>query len=519
MSAQGPIAVVLAAGKGTRMCSRQPKVLFPLLSRSLVSRVLDAAMEAGCQEQVVIVGFGRKMVRAELGDHVRCAVQEGMQGTGQAVAAARGSTNFTNRTVVILPGDVPLISADSLQEFLKSHEDSGATVTVMTMEPDDAAGYGRIVRSEDGESILRIVEHRDASNAELAIGEVNTSIYAASGSFLFGEDGVGGALSKLTTENDQHEYLLTDIVGIAAESGELVRAFQLANASEVSGINDRAQLADLESELKATINNTWMQKGVSMDNPLDTRIEEAVTLASDVEIGAGVELRGSCQIGEGARIGRGCILNDVTVAKGATLEPYVLAEAVDIAAGARVRSFTVMSGRNEKKPQESTEQDRVRIGTNAQVGPFTHLRQSSQMGAGARAGNFVEMKKTRLGEDAKANHLAYLGDADVGDRSNIGAGVITCNYDGFAKHKTTIGEEVFVGTDSHLIAPVRLGKGSYVATGTTVTRDVPADALAIGRNRQENKAGYAARLKTQLERRAAKAKAKEKARGHESEGS
>jgi len=509
MPEQGAIALVLAAGKGTRMRSRQPKVLFPLLGRPLVARVLDAAMEAGCNEQVVIVGFGSEMVRSELGPGVLYAVQEGMQGTGQAVSAARGSTNFTNRTVVILPGDVPLISAPSLQQLLASHQATGATVTVMSMEPEDATGYGRIVRSTDGESIVRIVEHRDASDTELAISEVNTSIYAASGSFLFGEDGVGGALSKLTTDNDQHEYLLTDIVGIAAERGEPVRAFQLSNASEVAGVNDRAQLADLESELKTTINEAWMREGVSMDSPQDTRIEEAVVLASDVVLGAGVELRGSCRVEEGVRIGRGCVLKDVTIARGATLEAYVVAEAVDIAAGARVRPFTVMSGRNEKKPQDSTPTDRVSVGTEAQVGPFTHLRQSSHMGKGARAGNFVEMKKTRLGENAKANHLAYLGDADVGDRSNIGAGVITCNYDGFAKHKTTIGEEVFVGTDSHLIAPVRLGKGAYVATGTTVTRDVPADALAIGRNRQENKAGYAARLRTQLERRSAKAKAKD----------
>jgi len=516
MSQADAIAVLLAAGKGTRMESNRPKVLFPILGRALVSRVLDASREAGCSEQIVVVGFGSEMVRAELGDKVRYAVQEGMQGTGQAVSAARDAADFKNRTVVILPGDVPLISAHSLQQLLTAHESSGATVTVMTMEPDDATGYGRIVRDSNNEHVIRIVEHRDANKEELALNESNTSIYAASGNFLFGEDGLSGALAQLTTDNDQREYLLTDIVAIASKNGEPVRAFILPDPSEVAGINDRAQLAALESDLKAKINADWMRKGVSMDNPQDTRIEEGVTLARDVLLGASVELRGSCHIANNASIGRGCVLTDVTVGEGATLEPYVVATCVDIEAGANVRSFTVMSGRNEKHPEDSNQTDRVSVGANSQVGPFTHLRQSSQLGSNARAGNFVEMKKTRLGEGAKANHLAYLGDADVGDRSNIGAGVITCNYDGFAKHKTIIGDEVFVGTDSHLIAPVRLGKGAYVATGTTVTRDVPADALAIGRTRQENKAGYAARLKSQLERRSAKAKAR--AKGNESEG-
>ena len=508
MTSQQAVAVVLAAGKGTRMRSCQPKVLFPLLGRTLVSRALDAAKDAGCSEQVVVVGFGQDKVRAALGEGLHYAVQQGIQGTGQAVEAARGAIEFSGRTVIILPGDVPLITAESLRLFLSSHQDSGATVTVMTMQPADAHGYGRIVRDLSGEGVLRIVEHRDASDHELAITEVNTSIYAASGTFLFGDDGTGGALSRLTTDNDQGEYLLTDIVAIAADSGLAVRAFTLADTSEVAGINDRAQLAILEATLKTTINDAWMQAGVSMDQPDDTRIEEAVTLANDVALGAGVELRGACTVASGVTIGRGCVLTDVTIGEGATLAPYVVATAVDIAAGAQVRAFTLMSGRNEKQPQASTAADRVTVGAGAQVGPFTHLRQASQLGEGARAGNFVEMKKTRFGDGAKANHLAYLGDADVGARSNIGAGVITCNYDGFAKHQTIIGEDVFVGTDSHLIAPVRLGRGSYVATGTTVTRDVPADALAIGRTRQENKAGYGARLRAQLERRAAKAKAR-----------
>jgi bifunctional UDP-N-acetylglucosamine pyrophosphorylase/glucosamine-1-phosphate N-acetyltransferase len=512
-----PVAILLAAGKGMRMRSTRPKVLFPLLGRPLVSRVRDAARQAGCSDQVVVVGFAQELVRAELGDTARFAVQEGMQGTGQAVSAARGALDFRGRTVLILPGDVPLISAASLQALLGAHRQSGAHVTVMTMCPDDPKGYGRVIREPGGEGVSRIVEQRDASEAESRVAEVNTSIYAAAGTFLFGEDGNSGALAELSTDNNQQEYLLTDIVAIAARQGLCVRAFTLDDASEVAGINDRAQLAALESELRNHVNNHWMQSGVSMDNPEDTRIEEAVSLQQDVRLGAGVELRGSTTVASGASIGRGCVLIDVTVGANAILEPYVVATATDIEDGAHVRSFTVLDGRNKKRPAEANPADRVRIGPSARVGPFAHLRQATHVGPQAVAGCFVEMKKTTLATAARASHLAYLGDTEVGERCNIGAGVITCNYDGFAKHKTTIGNDVFVGTDSHLIAPVRLGNGAYVATGTTVTRDVPADALAIGRTRQENKAGYAARLRTQLQRRSERAKARAEQTG-DSEG-
>ena len=518
-SSQGTVAIVLAAGKGTRMRSAQPKVLFPLLGRTLVSRVLDAAGQAGCEQQVVVVGHCKEQVMTELGSSPKYAVQQGMQGTGQAVAAARGVLNFAEQTVLILPGDVPLITTESLRRLLDQHSTSGAVLTVATMEPADSHGYGRVLRSEDQTRVLRIVEHRDCSPVELEISEVNTSIYAASGSFLFGTDGRSGALAQLNTDNDQGEYLLTDIVSMAADQGLRVDAFVLSDPSEVAGINDRSQLAALEAELQGRILQDWLTAGVSLERPDNTRVEEAVKLGRDVALGAGVELRGQTAIADGVSIGSGCILTDVTVGEGARLAPYVVAEAVDIEAGAWVKPFSVLSGRNEKKPAESVVEDRVRVGSSAQVGPFTHLRQASQLGEGAKAGNFVEMKKTQLGEGAKANHLTYLGDAQIGAKSNIGAGVITCNYDGFAKHQTIIREGVFVGTGSYLVAPIRLGKGSYVATGTTVTRDVPADALAIGRIRQENKAGYASRLRDRLEYLSEKAKAKTAATNSDPENS
>lgn len=507
-AASRPAALILAAGKGTRMRSARPKVLFPVLGRALVARVADAARGAGCEDAVVVVGYGEEQVRAALTD-VAFARQEGLQGTGQAVQAARDALDWAGRTVLILPGDVPLMEAETLRSLLDRHQASGAAVTILTMRPDSAFGYGRIVRADGGE-VLRIVEQRDASEAERAIGEVNTAIYAMDADFLFGPD---AAVDALSADNHQAEYLLTDVVAIARARGRAVDALLLDDPLEVTGINDRAQLAALEAGLRARIAQRWMEAGVSMDDPSSVRIEEAVELAPDVELGAGVELRGNCRVESGARIGRGCVLADTTVGPGAELEPYVIAQGVDVGAAARILPFSVMRGINEKKPHLSDVDDRVRIGEDARVGPMAHLRQASDLGPRVHVGNFVELKKTRMDEGAKANHLAYLGDASIGERSNIGAGVITCNYDGYAKHRTTIGADVFVGTDSHLVAPVRLGRGSYVATGTTVTKDVPADALAIGRTRQENKAGYGARIRQQLQRRSERKKPQDEGGG------
>ncbi len=500
-STEKPVALILAAGKGTRMKSDRPKVLFEVLGRPIVRRVVDAALEAGCSDVVVVVGHQGERVREALADlpGLAFAEQRGMQGTGQAVAHARPAARWAGRTVLVLPGDVPLIRAQTLRELLDRHE---GALTVATMYPEDPAGYGRIVR-HDGGGVVRIVEHRDASEQELAIGEVNTGIYAFSGTFLFGDQ--EGAIDELTTDNDQGEYLLTDVLGIGVARGERIGASVIEDAGEVAGINDRAQLAALEAGLRLRVADDWMRAGVSMDDPATVRIEEGVELAADVTLGAGVELRGACRVARGATIRRGSVLVDVAVGEDAVVGPYVVAERATIGPLARVMPFTVIQGFNEKRPHQTTEADRVVIGEDARVGPFSRLRQASQLGDKAHVGNFVELKKTSLGDGAKANHLAYLGDAEVGERSNIGAGVITCNYDGFGKHKTRIGEECFVGTDSHLIAPVRLGKGAYVATGTTVSKDVPADALAISRGRQENKAGYASRLRKQLESRAKRA--------------
>lgn len=509
LGGRAPVAVVLAAGKGTRMKSDRPKVLFEVLGRSLVRRVVDAAMEAGCEEVVVVVGHQADRVRASLADvpGVAFATQRGMQGTGQAVAHARPAASWTDRTVVVLPGDVPLIQPATIRELLAQHE---AAITVVTMKPAEPTGYGRVVRTAD-DGVARIVEHRDATEDQRAIAEVNTSVYAFDGTFLFGANEGDGAIDRLTTDNDQGEYLLTDVVELADADGLAVRGFLLQDANEVAGINDRAQLAEVERGLREEVALRWLRAGVTMDDPSSVRIEEAVELAPDVTLGARVELRGACSVSAGASIGTGCVLRDVTVGQDAELGPYVVATRTSFGQRSVVLPFTVARGVNEKKPHLTNDSDGVHVGDGARVGPFSHLRQASDLGVDVHVGNFVELKKTRLHDGAKANHLAYLGDAEVGSGSNIGAGVITCNYDGAAKHKTTIGRDAFIGTDSHLIAPVKVGDGAYVATGTTVTRNVPADALAIGRARQVNKPGYASRIRQQLERRAALKKARESA--------
>ncbi len=493
-----PVAVVLAAGKGTRMKSALPKVLFPLLGVPIVQRVVDAAQGAGCADVVAVVGHEAAMVEAALADAgVLFAEQVTRRGTGDAVAAAKPALTDWDRPVLILPGDVPRMTAKTLRSLLEAHAATGAAVTVGTMEPPDAFGYGRIVRDDAG--VSAIVEHRDCTESQRAIGECNTGLYVADGAFLFGD---GGALGRLTTDNDQGELYLTDIVGIARGDGSTVAGVLIDDPAEVEGVNDRVQLAAMESIARRRATDHWMREGVSMEDPAHVRIEGRTTLARDVTLGADVELRGACVVESGARIGKGAVLTDVVVGAGATVGPYVVAERVRIGAGALVRAFTVAAGFNEKRPHLTTDDDIVTVGPGAKVGPFTHLRQAAVLEDDVHVGNFVELKKTTMHPGAKANHLAYLGDAEIGRKSNIGAGVITCNYDGFAKHKTTIGDGAFVGTDSHLVAPVKVGDGAYVATGTTVTRDVPADGLAIGRARQENKAGRAAKLRAVLQRRA-----------------
>ncbi len=456
-------AVVLAAGQGTRMKSALPKVLHAIAGRPMVAWPIEAARQAGAKGVVVVVGHGREAVmeavdaRFETG--VRSAVQEEQNGTGHALRCALPALEGFEGTVMIIYGDVPLMPASALTALLAAR--GSRPLALVTARIDDATGYGRILRDDEGR-VVGIREHRDCSDSELAIDEMNPGIYAVDAAFL------RAGLSRLEADNDQGELYLTDLVAMAAEEGGVGDVSW--DIADLVGINDRWQLAMADDAMRTRILEGLARSGVTVRDPRSTWVGGDCEVGPDATLESGVVLRGKTVVGEGARIDVGCVLTDVTVAAGAWLKPYTVAT-------------------------ESV------IGEGAQTGPFSHLRPASVLGPDARVGNFVEMKKTTLGRGSKANHLAYLGDGVVGEGVNIGAGTIFCNYDGFRKHVTTLEDGAFIGSDSQLIAPVTVGAGAYVATGTTVTRDVPADALAVSRPRQKNKEGYASRLKARLKSR------------------
>ncbi|MCA9607258.1 MAG: bifunctional UDP-N-acetylglucosamine diphosphorylase/glucosamine-1-phosphate N-acetyltransferase GlmU [Myxococcales bacterium] len=467
-SGRGFAAVVLAAGQGTRMKSALPKVLHEIAGRPMVAWPIEAARSAGAERVVVVLGHGKEKVEAALAgfDGVHTALQAEQRGTGHAVQCALPALEGFEGTVVILYGDVPLMEPEAVEALVAARGD--APLSLLTCRIDDPTGYGRILR--DGGAVVGIREHKDASDAERAIDEINPGLYAADAAFL------RRALGALRDDNAQGELYLTDIVSAAAAEGGAVGVEWPLES--LQGVNDRAQLAEAAKVMRKRIAVRHAKAGVTIRDLDRVDIDATVTLATDAVIEPGVVLRGATHVGEGARIDVGCVLTDVTVEAGAYLKPYSVAS-------------------------EST------VGPSAEVGPFSHLRPGSVMGPRSKIGNFVEMKKTTLGEEAKANHLAYLGDGVVGPRVNIGAGTIFCNYDGFQKHQTVLEEGCFIGSDSQLVAPIRVGVGAYVATGTTVTRDVPDDALAVGRAKQSNKEGYASRLKARL---AAAAKAAKEAK-------
>ena len=468
---RGFVAVVLAAGQGTRMKSALPKVLHPLCGRALVAWPVLAALEAGAARVVVVVGHGRDAVEAALAtrfpEHTRdgrvtTAVQQRQLGTGDAVRSALPAlADVADRDyVVVLCGDTPLLRHEALEALLDTTAQAGARCGMLTGTVDDPTGYGRIVRDAGGR-VVAIREHRDATPEERAIREMNPGVYAVEKSFLT------HAIAALDTKNAQGELYLTDVVARAATEDAAGVAAQPWTMEDLHGVNDRFDLARAESLLRARILRDLGRSGVTVRDLAATYVDAEVVVEPDVTLEPGGVLRGRTRVGAGARLDVGCVLEDVVVAPGARLRPYTIAT-------------------------DST------IGERAQVGPFSHLRPRSALGPDAHVGNFVETKATTLGARSKANHLAYLGDGVVGEDVNIGAGTIFCNYDGFQKHVTRLEDGAFIGSDSQLVAPVTVGRGAYVATGTTVTRDVPADALAIGRTKQENKAGYASRLRATM---------------------
>jgi bifunctional UDP-N-acetylglucosamine pyrophosphorylase/glucosamine-1-phosphate N-acetyltransferase len=457
--------VILAAGKGTRMNSARSKVLHQLLGKPLISYPIERARELGASPVVAVLGHQIEAVRKELvarhGEGTVTVVEQAEQrGTGHAVKLGLAPLGSWEGIVLILYGDVPLLRPETLSALVEEAARTGG-LSVLSARVPDPTGYGRVVRDRQGR-VARIVEHKDATPAELQIDEINAGIYAAPATFL------RQAVAQLVPQNAQGEYYVTDIVERAA--GSIGASAVLADALEVGGINDRRQLAEAERALCRRLVARW-QEHVTFRDPESVWIGPDVTLEPDVEIGRNVALRGRTRIGRGARIDDGAILEDAVVGEGTEIRPYCVIEKAEIAEAAI-------------------------------IGPFARLRPETRLGPGVHVGNFVEIKKTTLGRGSKANHLTYLGDATIGEKVNVGAGTITCNYNGYEKFQTVIEDEVQVGSDTQLVAPVRVGKRAVIGAGTTVVKDVPDGALALSRAEQKNVEGYADKVAARYRDRA-----------------
>ena len=445
-------AIVLAAGQGTRMKSSRPKVLHEILGRPMIAYLLDTLKTVGMEDIVMVVGYRAEEVREAIHDSgVRFVVQEPQNGTGHAVQAALAANLLAAaRMVLVLCGDAPLIAGESILALHRLHQATGAAVTVQTIELDDGVHYGRVVRDQGGQ-VMAVVQAKDAREHPeiLAIREINTGAYFFDAAFL------GAALPRLRPSPVTGEIYLTDLIQIAREQGRFVAALVDPGRESLLGINSRADLAAATQTVKRTINARHLDQGVTLIDPESTYIEPGVSIGRDTVIHPNVYLQGATVIGEN------CVIEPVVQIVDSVLEDEVL-----------VKMGCVIS--------------QSRLGPKVSLGPWAHLRPGSDLRAGARVGNFVEVKKSVLHEGVKAGHLTYLGDADVGPGTNVGAGTITCNYDGVKKHPTIIGEGAFIGSNTALVAPVTVGAGAYVGAGSTITQDVPPGKLAISRARQVN---------------------------------
>ncbi len=436
--------IVLAAGQGKRMHSDLPKVLHPLAGQSLLGRVIDTARSLEASKIVVVYGHGGDRVRKafENDTTLAWAEQKEQLGTGHAVMQALPLVD-KEAAVLVLYGDVPLIRAESLHKLVKA---SWGALAVMTAIAEDATGYGRIVRDASGR-MLRIVEQKDATESERAIREWNTGFLAASAERL------SNWLSRVRNENAQKEYYLTDIIGLAVADGIVVRTTQPAQVWEVEGVNSRRQLAELERIHQREVANALLEKGVTLADPARFDVRGVLECGRDVSIDVNCVFEGAVKLGDRVRIGPNCVLKNVTIEAGTEVNPFSLLE-------------------------EAT------VGANCRIGPYARLRPGAVLSDEVHIGNFVEVKNSNVGSGSKANHLAYIGDSDVGSKANIGAGTITCNYDGVNKHRTIIEDEVFVGSNSTLVAPVRIAKGSYIGAGSIISKDTPPGQLTVARAKQ-----------------------------------
>ena len=439
--------IVLAAGQGTRMKSTKPKVLHSVLGLPLVEHVLRATFPLDAQNVVVVVGHGRDEVSAQLGKtnpNVQIVVQEEQNGTGHAVAIALSALPDLKGSVLVLAGDTPLLTTEDMIATLNAQQ--GHAASVLTAELDDPFGYGRIIRGATND-VEEIIEQRDATETQRKIKEVNSGVYAFDAQLL------RAALAEVKTNNSQGEQYLTDVLGILRSQGHKVGGV-ITSEENILGVNDRRQLATAGAVLRSRIANEWMLAGVTMVDPASVWIDRTVALEADSTLLPNVQLSGATAIYAGATVGPDCTLTDTVVEAGASV----------------VRTTAVGA----------------HIGPNATVGPYTYLRPGTVLGAGAKAGGFVEMKNAVLGADAKVPHLSYVGDATIGEGTNIGASTVFVNYDGIAKHHTEVGSHVRIGSDTMLVAPLTIGDGAYTAAGSVITEDVPAGSMAVGRARQRN---------------------------------
>lgn len=445
------IALILAAGKGTRMKSKLPKVLHHVGGVPMVEQVLRNVKAAGTRRQIVVVGFGSEVVQEYVGDRAEIVVQEQQLGTGHAVLQAESLLAGTSGTLLVTCGDTPLVTEETFRKLLACHEETQAAATVLTAVMPDPTGYGRVIRDADGQ-VVKIVEQKDGSPDELAVREVNAGIYC------FDMDLLWQMLHNVTNQNAQGEYYLTDVIGMLVAAGKRVSAFAAADYRETLGVNSRLQLAEAEQVLRRRKLEQLMTDGVTIIDPANTYVHTTVSVGRDTVLYPGTILEGTTVIGENCQIG-----------------PYV-------------RMTNVRMG-NDDHLQFTYAHD-CEIKNGCEIGPFVHFRPDTIIGNGVKVGNYMEVKNSVVGDGTKLPHLSYIGDSDVGSGVNIGCGTITVNFDGRKKHRTVIGDHAFVGCNSNLVSPVHIGDYAYIGAGSTITKDVPDKALSVARAKQRNIEGW-----------------------------
>lgn len=448
-------AVILAAGQGTRMKSKLYKVLHPVCGKPMVQHVIDHVRSLNIDEIVTVVGHGAEKVKSEIGEVSQYVLQEEQLGTAHAVMQSKDMLAGKEGTTIVVCGDTPLIKGETMEALFQHHEETGAKATILTAQAEDPTGYGRVMRNEQG-LVEKIVEHKDATEEERRITEINTGTYCFDNKSLF------EALESVGNNNVQGEYYLPDVIEILKEQGETVSAFVTQSFDETLGVNDRVALSEAERIMRRRINEGHMRNGVTLIDPANTYIASDVQIGSDTVIYPGTVISGRTIIGSDCVIGPNSEISHCEIGEKTTI-------------------------------RQSSAFD-SKIGSEVNIGPYAHIRPQSQIDDEAKIGNFVEIKKAVMGKGSKASHLSYIGDAEVGQDVNIGCGSITVNYDGKNKHLTKIEDGAFIGCNSNLVAPVTVGKGAYVAAGSTITEDVPGEGLGIARARQVNKEDYVGKL-------------------------